>query len=218
MKLKNMILITLLLLSVLTLSCVSASDNNASNEVIELENTENTDNLTADSGNADVFEQAIDNDCEVKAQPNDDSPTGLPAICDNESDILSQPAEDSADNIVLKSAKKISATKTIKFRLSSYPPSKKLKTGDTLYSGYSTNPNGQLGRGLHLEILKDGLSGDPLNTKVKKAKFYYKNKITGKYKVKTVTKIKNGKICIHIKSSLISGYKPVKAKIWYTNR
>lgn len=218
MKFKRIILITLLLLSVLTISSVSASQNNATDEVLELENRQNIDNLSAEPNN-DLLGHPVTNedDCRLQAQISNDS-SGLSAISINESDILSVPAKNSQDNIVLKSAKKIYGTKTISFALSSYPRSKTLKTWDTLYSGYSTNPKGQLGRGLHLHILNDGLSGYPLNTKVIKAKFYYKNKKTGAYKVKTYTKIKNDKICIHIKSPIIKGYKPVKAKIWYTSR
>ena len=221
MKFKRIILITLLLVSVLTISSVSASQNNATDEVLELENAENIDNLSAEPNN-DVLEQPVTNedDCSLQAQISNGSSDSsvLSAICINESDILSVPAKDSPDNIVLKSAKKIYYTKTITFKLSSYPRSKTLRTWDTLYSAYSTKSYGQLGRGLHLHILNDGLSGYPLNTKVIKAKFYYKNIKTGKYKVKTYTKIKNDKICIHIKSPLIKGYKPIKAKIWYTSR
>ena len=218
MKFKRIFLITLLLLSVLTISSVSASQNNATDEVLELENRENIDNLSAQPNNDLLGQPVINEDgCSLQAQVSNDS-SGLSVISINESDILSVPAKDSPDNIVLKSAKKIYGTKTITFVLSNYPPSKTLKTGDTLYSGYSTKSYGQLARGLHLNILNGGLSGNPLHTKVIKAKFYYKNKKTGTYKVKTYTKIKNDKIGIHIQSPLIKGYKPVKAKIWYTSR
>lgn len=222
MKFKNILLITLVLLSVLTISAVSASQNNATNEVIKLEDTKNIDNLTVESSNNDILEQptANEDDCKLKASINNDSSEStVLSLCINKSDILSASATYSTSNNVLKSSKKISGTKIIAFKKSEYYPVKKtLKTKDTLYSSYTTNPNGQMGRGLTLVIVNNGLSGYPLHTKVKKVKFYYKNKKTGKYKIKTVTKIKNDKIYISIKSSLIKGYKPIKAKIWYTSR
>ena len=219
MKFKNIILISLILLSVLTLTTVSASENNATNEVIGLENTENIDNLSSES-NENILEQSIasEDDGKLKASIINESSEATILSATNEPNILSV-STDPADNIVLKSAKKISATKVIAFKKSKHYPVKKiLKTKDTLYSIYPANPYGQFGGGLTLQILNNGLSGYALHTKVKKVKFYYKNKKTGKYKIRTVTKIKNNKICIMIKSPFLKGYKPVKAKVWYTSR
>ena len=117
MKFKRIILITLLLLSVLTISSVSASQNNATDEVLELENRQNIDNLSAEPNN-DLLGHPVTNedDCRLQAQISNDS-SGLSAISINESDILSVPAKNSQDNIVLKSAKKIYGTKTISFAL-----------------------------------------------------------------------------------------------------
>lgn len=232
MKFKKIMLITLILLSVLTVSAVSASENNATNEVITLENNENIDNLTVESSNNDILEQPIanENDNELKASINNDSSQStVLSVCSdestvlsvsiNQSDILSASSTSYSSSKVVKTTKKISGTKVIAFKKSKYYPVKKtLKTKDTLYSIYPANPNGQFGKGITLQIVRNGLSGYALHTKVKKVKFYYKNQKTGKYKIKTVTKIKNDKICIFIKSSLIKGYKPIKAKIWYTSR
>ena len=230
MKFKKIILITLLLLSVLTISSVSASQNNATNEVIALENTENIDNLTVEPSNDDILEQPIasEEDCKLKASINNDSSalsaictnesTSLSAVCTIESNILSAPTTDSPDNIVLKSSKKISAAVSIPFKLSKhYPVKKTLKTKDTLYSIYKTT-GGQYGRGLTVEVVNDGRSGKPLRTIFKKVKFYYKNTKTGKYKTRSVTKIKNDRVYTYVHSPLIKGYKPIKAIIWYTSR
>ena len=55
---------------------------------------------------------------------------------------------------------KISGTKVIAFKKSKYYPVKKtLKTKDTLYSIYPANPNGQFGKGITLQIVRNGLSG-----------------------------------------------------------
>ncbi|WP_407375189.1 hypothetical protein [Methanobrevibacter sp.] len=167
-----------------------------------------------------MLEQVIvsEDSSELKASIKNESLESTILSVTNEPNILSVSTEPT-DNIVLKSTKKISATKIIAFKKSKhYPVKKKLKTKDTLYSIYPTNPNGQFGSGITLQILNNGLSGYSLHTKVKKVKFYYKNKKTGKYKVRTVTKIKNDKICIFIKSPLYKGYKPFKAKIWYISR
>ena len=233
MNFKNIILITLILLSVLTISSVSAFENNATNEVIELENTENIDNLTVEQSNSGMLEQPVSNedDCKLEASININSSESatlsaintnesniLSAINTNESNILSAFITSSPSSSVLKSSKKISATATIAFvKSKNYMPSKKLKTKDTLYSVYSTI-NGQYGRGLTVEIVNDGRSGKPLRTNVKKVSFYYKNKKTGKYKIRTVTKINKSRVYIYVKSPLISGYTPIKAKIWYTSR
>lgn len=220
-KFKKTVLISFIILTLLTIGIVSASDNNATNEAIKLENKENIDNLTVESSNNILELNNNEEDCNLKVSLNNDSTESaiLSAISTNESSILSVSTAKSGDNIILKSAKKISATATIKFKKSHhYPLKKTLKTKDTLYSIYPTNPNGQYGGGITIEILNNGLSGYPLHTKVKKVKFYYKNLKTGKYKIRTVTKIKNDKIYIYVKSPLYKGYKPIKAKIWYTNR
>lgn len=219
-KLRKTVLISFIILTLLTIGIVSASDNNATNEVIKLENKENIDNLNVEASDNDILGQQNE-DSKLQASINNDTTesTILSAISTNESSILSVSTAESSDNIILKSAKKISATTTIKFKKSAhYPVKKSLKTKDTLYSIYPTNPNGQYGSGITLEITYKERSGYAIHTKVKKVKFYYKNLKTGKYKIRTVTKIKNGNIYISVKSPLYKGYKPIKAKVWYTSR
>lgn len=49
-------------------------------------------------------------------------------------------------------------------------------------------------------------------------KIIFKNKYSGKIKIKTVKKVKNSKYSSTAKTKLISGYTPYKAKVWYTKR
>jgi len=107
--------------------------------------------------------------------------------------------------------KKKSKYKTITIKIKSpksYFATKKLKTGDKLQTVYSKG--GQYNKGVYAEIIDYDY---PIHTKLKKAKFYFKN--NGIIKTKTVTKITNNKYYSGAKTKLINGYTPYKAKVWY---
>lgn len=90
-----------------------------------------------------------------------------------------------------------------------YFPSKKLKNGDRIYTMYETKYR-QYSPGVYVEARLSGLE-DPQHTKLIKAKFYFKNKQTGKIITKTSNKLKYDTI----KVKPIKGYSPYKAKVWY---
>lgn len=90
-----------------------------------------------------------------------------------------------------------------------YFPSKKLKNGDRIYTMYETKYR-QYSPGVYVEARLSGLE-DPQHTKLIKAKFYFKNKQTGKIITKTSNKVKYDTI----KVKPIKGYSPYKAKVWY---
>lgn len=84
-------------------------------------------------------------------------------------------------------------------------PHKRLKNGDDLYSIYVTKDR-QYNRGVYVQ-----LGYDYQHTKLLKAKFYFKNKVTGKVITKTSSKFKYNAI----KVNMVNGYSPYKAKVWY---
>ena len=108
-------------------------------------------------------------------------------------------------------------TKTVK--IYNFPPgvswgprAVKLSNGDAIagYVEYYGNMQFDRGTGVTSWYIGNGLNGDiePHHTKLVKAKFFFKNK-NGKVKTKTV------KGTGHIRTNLISGYTPYKAKVTY---
>lgn len=120
------------------------------------------------------------------------------------------------------SAQGVSAAKTSKTNVKIYnfkpgvlwaPKAVKLKSGDAIagYVEYSGNMQFDKGTGVTTWYVGNGYNGDlePHHTKLVKVKFFFKNK-KGKVKTKTVT----GNSA-HISTSLIKGYTPYKATVWY---
>ena len=87
--------------------------------------------------------------------------------------------------------------------------SKKLKNGDYIDTVYETKYR-QYNPGVYVESNGGGLSYAK-HTKLLKAKYFFKNKKTGKIITKTSKKVKYGTIAI----KPIKGYIPYKAKVWY---
>ena len=87
--------------------------------------------------------------------------------------------------------------------------SKKLKNGDHIDTVYETKYR-QYYPGVYVEATGGGLSY-PKHTKLLKAKYFFKNKKTGKIITKTSKKVKYYSIVI----KPIKGYVPYKAKVWY---
>lgn len=111
-------------------------------------------------------------------------------------------------------------TKKVKVKIHNFKPgvlwapkAVKLKNGDAIagYVSYDGNMMFDQGTGVTAWYIGTGLDGDmePHHTKFVKAKFFFKNK---KGKVKTKTVKGSG---AHISTSLIKGYTPYKAKVWY---
>jgi hypothetical protein len=96
---------------------------------------------------------------------------------------------------------------------------KKVK-GDYIENFY-IDKTGQYAKGVYAESYnaKKPLDGNP-HTLVVKAKFFFKNKKTGKIKTKTVKTKDNPKYLVKDLpyAKLIKGYKPIKTKIWYVTR
>ena len=101
-----------------------------------------------------------------------------------------------------------SVTLKIKSPSSYYFACKKLKNGDKIETVYSLG--GQYSKGVYAQIMDYDY---PIHTKIKKVKFYFKK--AGHVKTKTVKHIKNSKYSSIGKTSLISGYTPFKATVWY---
>jgi hypothetical protein len=93
------------------------------------------------------------------------------------------------------------------------PKAVKLNNGDGIagYVAYNNNMQFDRGTGVTAWYIGNGLNGDlePHHTKFIKAKFFFKNK---KGKVKTKTVKGSG---AHISTSLINGYTPYKATVWF---
>lgn len=90
--------------------------------------------------------------------------------------------------------------------------SKKLKNGDYIDTIYETEYR-QYNPGVYVQANGGGLT-DAKHTKLLKAKFYFKNKNTGKIITKTSKKVKYDGIVI----KPIKGYVPYKATVWYKDR
>lgn len=92
-------------------------------------------------------------------------------------------------------------------------PTKRLKNGDHACTVYETKYR-QYNPGVYVETYNQGLEY-PKHTKLIKAKFYFKNKKTGKIITKTSSKV-------HAKTSIIvkpiKGYSPYKATVWYRDK
>ena len=88
---------------------------------------------------------------------------------------------------------------------------KKLKNGDGLYTIYSTK-YGQYYPGAYVQGFSSGIEL-PKHTKIIKAKFFFKNKKTGKVITKTS---KNGGYAINV--NLVNGYIPYKVTVWYKDK
>ena len=97
------------------------------------------------------------------------------------------------------------------------PKAIKLKNGDAIagYVEYKGNMQFSKGTGVTSWYIGSGINGDlqPHHIKLVKAKFYFKDK-KGKIKTKTVS----SKGTAHLKTSLISGYTPYKADVWYKSK
>ena len=95
---------------------------------------------------------------------------------------------------------------TVKF------PIKKLKNGDRISTVYETEYR-QYNPGVYVESYYKDLD-NAKHTKLVKAKFFFKNKKTGKIITKTSKKVRYGTIVI----KPISGYSPFKATVWYRDK
>lgn len=93
-----------------------------------------------------------------------------------------------------------------------YFPTKKLKNGDYLDTVYETKHR-QYSPGVYVELSSGGLE-KAKHTKLKKAKFYFKNKKTGKIITKVSKKVKYDTIKVKPKK----GYSPYKATVWYKDK
>ena len=96
------------------------------------------------------------------------------------------------------------------------PKAFKLKNGDAIAGYVEYKKNSQFGRqtGVNAWYVGEGNEDiDPHFTKLVKAKFYFKNKKTGKIITKTI----KSKGSAHISTKLINGYTPYKATVWYKN-
>ena len=94
-----------------------------------------------------------------------------------------------------------------------YFPTKKLSNGDRISTAYQSKLNRQYPPGVYVESYYKGLDGAK-HTKLVKAKFFFKNKKTGKVITKTSTKVSYGSISI----KPIKGYTPYKATVWYKDK
>ena len=90
-----------------------------------------------------------------------------------------------------------------------YFPVVKLKNGDRISTMYETK-HAQYDPGVYVESFYKGLEGAK-HTKLVKAKFFFKNKKTGKVITKTSSEVADGRIVI----DPIDGYSPYKATVWY---
>lgn len=120
-------------------------------------------------------------------------------------------------NVYGKAKKKI----TLKLKKNKYglENEKKLKIGDTIHIFYEPK-NAQYPKGFYAKSYptNNPMDGNP-RTMVIKAKFFFKNKKTGKIIAKTSKLTPNkffGWKYIHKKP--IKGYTPVKATVWYLTR
>lgn len=93
-----------------------------------------------------------------------------------------------------------------------YFPTKKLKNGDVVDTVYETKYR-QYNPGVYVELTGGGLTPSK-HTKLIKAKFYFKNKKTGKVITKTSNKVKYNTIVV----KLVKGYSPYKATVWYKDK
>ena len=114
------------------------------------------------------------------------------------------------------------STKKVSVKIYNFPPgvlwapkAVKFSNGDVIagYVEYDGNMQFDRGTGVTTWYVGSGTDGDidPHHTKLVKAKFYFKNS-NGKVKTKTV-KGNSG----HLRTDLISGFTPYKAKVWYKN-
>ncbi len=93
------------------------------------------------------------------------------------------------------------------------PKATKLPNGDAIAGYVEYSSNSQFARGTGVVAWYYGFGNediDPHHTKLVKAKFYFKDS-KGNKKTK-IAKGDGG----HISTSLIEGYTPYKAKVWYT--
>lgn len=112
-------------------------------------------------------------------------------------------------------------TTTVKFEKTKYgiENKKKIKKGDTIRIFYE-KINAQYPKGVYAECFptKNSLDGDAHNMIVK-AKFFFKNKKTGKVVAKTAKLTKNKFYSWdYISVKAIKGYTPLKAKVTYLTR
>lgn len=116
---------------------------------------------------------------------------------------------------------KAKKTTTIKLKKTKYgiEANKKLNKKDILYSFYEPK-DAQYDKGVYAEIwdMKNPLGAYP-HSMITKAKFFFKNKKTGKIISKTA-KLTKDKFYgwKAIKVNPIKGYTPIKTKVWYLTR
>ena len=92
----------------------------------------------------------------------------------------------------------------------------KLKTGQKLVGFYKTTSKGMYYKGVHIGTLLQPGQGDTSNTKLLKAKVFFKNK-AGKTISKTYTSVTSKGFNMKL-IKWVSGYTPVKATVWYKHR
>lgn len=95
------------------------------------------------------------------------------------------------------------------------PKAVKFSNGDAIagYVEYDGNMQFDRGTGVTSWYIGSGYDGDiePHHTKLVKAKFYFKD--SNGHKITKTVRGSGG----HISTSLIDGYTPYKAKVWYKN-
>ncbi|WP_296867129.1 hypothetical protein [uncultured Methanobrevibacter sp.] len=108
MKFKRIFLITLLLLSVITISSVCATDDNATDEVINIENLQNSDGSADNVNLNDEFSEITSNNANDEILGLNEQSSEI-TLCENESNILT-----SKDNCMLGDSGSHSMKITIK--------------------------------------------------------------------------------------------------------
>lgn len=93
-----------------------------------------------------------------------------------------------------------------------YFPIKKLSNGDRLSTVYETK-NAQYAPGVYVQCNHKALD-DARHTKLIKAKFFFKNKKTGKTITKTSSRVSHDVISL----KPLKGYSPYKVRVWYRDR
>ena len=94
-----------------------------------------------------------------------------------------------------------------------YFPVKRLSNGDRVETVYETQYR-QYNPGVYVQVFGSSGLSDAKHTKLIKAKFFFKNKKTGKVITKTSSKVKYNGISI----KPIKGYSPYKASVWYRDK
>lgn len=96
----------------------------------------------------------------------------------------------------------------------SFYPTKKLKNGDKIISIYESKNGRQYPPGVYIHAIYKNDLTSAKHTKVLTAKFFFKNKKTGKIITKTSSNVEYNGIVI----DTIKGYSPYKATVWYKDK